>query len=56
MCHARERGETCTGFLVGKLKGRRPLEIPRHGWEDVIKMDPREIGWGGGGVDSPGSG
>jgi hypothetical protein len=34
--------------LVGKSKGKRPLEIPRHRWEDGIKMDRRESGWGGG--------
>jgi hypothetical protein len=50
MWHAWERGETGTGFLVGKLKGR-PLEIPRHRWANVIKMDPREIGRGGGGME-----
>jgi hypothetical protein len=27
--------------------GKRPLERPRHRWEDNIKLDPREIGWGG---------
>jgi hypothetical protein len=31
---------------VGKLKGKRPLERPRCGWEDGIKMDLREIGLG----------
>jgi hypothetical protein len=25
--------------LVGKTEGRRPLERPRHRWEDNIKMD-----------------
>jgi hypothetical protein len=40
---------------VGKPKAKRPLERPRHRWEDGIKMDLTEIGWGGG-VDSPGSG
>jgi hypothetical protein len=34
--------------LVGKPKGERTLERPRHRWEDGIKMDFREIGWGGG--------
>jgi hypothetical protein len=34
--------------LVGKAEGKRPLERSRHGWEDRIKMDLREIGWGGG--------
>jgi hypothetical protein len=37
--------------LVGKPEGRRPLERPRHRWEDNIKMDLREVGWGGGAVD-----
>jgi hypothetical protein len=32
--------------LVGKPEGKRPLERPRHRWEDEIKMDLREIGWG----------
>jgi hypothetical protein len=30
--------------LVGKPEGRRPLERPRHRWEDNIKMDVREVG------------
>jgi hypothetical protein len=33
-------------ILVGKREGRRPLGRPRHGWEDNIKMDLREIGFG----------
>jgi hypothetical protein len=33
--------------LVGKPEGRRPLERPRHRWEDNIKMDLRKVGWGG---------
>jgi hypothetical protein len=33
--------------LVGKPEGRRPLGRPRHRWEDNIKMDRREVGWGG---------
>jgi hypothetical protein len=36
-------------FLVGKPKGKRPLVRPRCRWEDGIRMDLREIGWGGGG-------
>jgi hypothetical protein len=32
--------------LVGKPEGRRPLGRPRRRWEDNIKMDLREIGWG----------
>jgi hypothetical protein len=34
-------------ILVGKPKGRRPLEKHRSRWEDNIKIDLREIGWGG---------
>jgi hypothetical protein len=33
--------------LVGKREGRRPLGRPRRRWEDNIKMDLREVGWGG---------
>jgi hypothetical protein len=32
--------------LVGEPKGKRPLVRPRCRWEDGIKMDLREIGWG----------
>jgi hypothetical protein len=32
--------------LVGKPEGKRPLGRPRRRWEDEIKMDLREIGWG----------
>ena len=32
--------------LVGKSEGRRPLGRPRRRWEDSIKMDLQEVGWG----------
>ena len=32
--------------LVGKPKGKRPLGRPRLRWEDNIKMDLQEAGWG----------
>jgi hypothetical protein len=32
--------------LVGKPEGRRPLGRPSRRWEDIIKMDLREVGWG----------
>jgi hypothetical protein len=32
---------------VGKPEGRRPLGRPRRRWEDNIKIDLREVGWGG---------
>jgi hypothetical protein len=49
-------GRNLYRVLVGKPEGKRPLERPRRRWEDGIKMNLREIGWGGCGVDSPGSG
>jgi hypothetical protein len=33
--------------LVGRPESKRPLGIPRHRWEDNIKMDIKEIGMGG---------
>jgi hypothetical protein len=43
--------------LVGKPEGKRQHGRSRNRWEDGIRMDLREITWGGGwccGVDSPG--
>jgi hypothetical protein len=34
-------------ILAGKPEGKRPLGKPRRRWNDNIKMDVREIGWGG---------
>jgi hypothetical protein len=48
-------GRNVYRVLVGKPEGKRPLERPRRRWEDGIKMDLRDIGWGCG-VDSAGSG
>jgi hypothetical protein len=28
-------------------EGRRPLGRPRHGWKNNIRINFREIGWGG---------
>jgi hypothetical protein len=33
-------------ILVGKPEGRRPLGRPRRRWDDNIKTDFREVGWG----------
>jgi hypothetical protein len=33
-------------ILVGRPEGRRPLGRPRRRWEDNIKMDLQELGWG----------
>jgi hypothetical protein len=32
--------------LVGKPEGRRPLGRSRYRWEDNIRMDVRDFGWG----------
>jgi hypothetical protein len=32
---------------VGKPEGKRPLGRQRRRWVDNIKMDVREVGWGG---------
>jgi hypothetical protein len=43
---ANEMGEERKVYkvLVGKPKGKRPLERPRRRWEDGIRMDLRETG------------
>ena len=33
--------------MVGKPEGKRPLGRSRHRWENNIKMDLQEVGWGG---------
>jgi len=38
-------------LLVGKPEDKRPHGRPRRRWEDNIKMDLQEVGWGGGGMD-----
>jgi hypothetical protein len=49
-----EMGDTCSmqeelrnayKVLVGKREGKRTLVGPRRKWENIIKMDLREIGW-----------
>jgi hypothetical protein len=40
-------GRNMYSVLLGKPEGKRPLERPRRRWEDGMKMDIREIGWGG---------
>jgi hypothetical protein len=39
-------GRNMYRLLVGNSKGKRPLGGPRRIWENGIKMDFREIGWG----------
>jgi len=33
--------------LVGKPEGKRPLGRPRCRWEDNIRIDLQEVGYGG---------
>jgi hypothetical protein len=42
--------------LVRKPERKRPPGRPRRRWEDGVRMDLRESGLGGGGLDSTGSG
>jgi hypothetical protein len=39
-------GRNVYRVLVGKPEGKGPLERPRRRWDDGIKMDLMEIGWG----------
>jgi hypothetical protein len=43
-------GESRGAFrvLVGKSERKRPLGTPRRRWENNIKMDLHEVGYGGG--------
>jgi hypothetical protein len=47
--HVARIGEKRNAYriLVGKPEGKRTLGRPRRRWEDSIRMDLREIGWGG---------
>ena len=33
--------------FVGRPEGKRSLGRHRHGWDDNIKVDVQEVGWGG---------
>jgi hypothetical protein len=33
--------------FVRRPEGKRPLGRPRHKWEDNIRLDLLEVGWGG---------
>jgi hypothetical protein len=39
-------GRDMYSVLVGKLEGKRPLGTPRLRWEDIIKADLQEVGFG----------
>jgi hypothetical protein len=39
-------GRDAYRVLVGKAEGRRPLGRYRHKWENNIKINIKEVGWG----------
>jgi len=45
IAHMGENRGACR-VLVRKDEGKRPLGRPRCRWEDNIKMDLQEVGWG----------
>jgi hypothetical protein len=50
-CSTNVNKRNACGILVRKPEGKRLLGIPRHRWENSIKMDLREIGWSVNGLD-----
>jgi hypothetical protein len=46
MWHAWERVKMCTGFWWESPDGKRPLGRPRRRWEEGIKVELGEVGWG----------
>ena len=42
-----EEGRGVHRVWLGKPDGKRPLWRPRRRWEDNIKMDLQEVGFGG---------
>ncbi|KAJ4439313.1 hypothetical protein ANN_07435 [Periplaneta americana] len=45
--HVARMGESRNAYrvLIGRPEGKRPLGRPRRRWEDIIKMDLREMGY-----------
>jgi hypothetical protein len=44
MGHHLGEGRNVYRVLVGNSEGKKPLERPRHRWEDGINMDLTDIG------------
>jgi hypothetical protein len=47
VCNTKGEKRNVYRILVGRPEGKRPLGRPRCRWEDNIKMDLREVRWGG---------
>jgi hypothetical protein len=45
-CGTHGRGEKPVEVCGGKARMKRPHEGPSRRWEDGIRMDLEEIGWG----------
>jgi hypothetical protein len=45
-CSTYRGGRGVYRVLVGKPGGKRPLGKPRSKWEDNVRMDIQEVGWG----------
>jgi hypothetical protein len=45
VAHMGEERNVCK-VLMGQIEGKRPLGRPRCRWEDGIRMDLGDIGWG----------
>jgi hypothetical protein len=39
-----EEGSSAFKIVFGKLTGKRRLGIPRRRWENIIRMDLKEVG------------
>jgi hypothetical protein len=46
-CGTHGRGEILVQGFGGKARRKKPIERPSRRWEDVIKMDLKEVGCGG---------
>jgi len=47
-CSTYGKEERCVPGFGGKPKGNTQRRQPRHRWEENIKVDLQEVGWGGG--------
>jgi hypothetical protein len=46
VCSMHGEGEKFIQNFIGEPEGKRPLGRPGHWWQDTIKIDLREIGFG----------
>jgi hypothetical protein len=46
-CSTNGENRNAYRILLGKPEGKRPLGRPRRRWKNIIRMDLKEIEWGG---------